>query len=201
MPKPRPNKAANKAADKAARPPGPCPTRASLQEAALRHLTRFATTQAGLLRVLDRRILRWQHASQADSDIVAPARAAARDVVQSLVESGAIDDAGFAEARARRLVRAGRSRRAVSAHLSARGIATETAAAALPDPDAEFMAAIALARRRRLGPFRSPDAEPGDPARTLAIFARAGFPRDIAERALRLEPDEAADRLATFKRA
>ena len=196
-----PDEASDKAGRKAARPPGPCPTRASLHAVALRHLARFASTQAGLLRVLDRRILRWQHASQADNDVVAPARAAAREVAQALVDSGAIDDAGFAEARARRLVRAGRSRRAVSAHLSAKGIAIDTAAAALPDPEAEFMAAIALARRRRLGPFHPPGAEPGDPGRTLAIFARAGFPRDIAERALRLEPDEAVDRLATFKRA
>lgn len=152
-----------------------------------------------MLRVLDRRILRWQHATESPSDIVAPARAAAREVVAALVASGAIDDAGFAQTRARRLVRAGRSRRAVSAHLSAKGVDSAAADAALPDDAAEFLAAIGLARRRRLGPFQPPDAEPGDPARTLAIFGRAGFPRDVAERALRLDPEAAVDLLAKLR--
>ena len=166
----------------------------------MRHLARFSATQAGLLRVLDRRILRWQHASEASAEQVAPARAAARLVVEALVSSGMIDDAAYAEARARRLVRAGRSRRAVSAHLAAKGVRSDTADAALPDPEAEFQAAVALARRRRLGPFQPSDADPPDPARTLAVFARAGFPRDVAERALRLDLDEAAAVVAALKR-
>lgn len=194
MPKPRP--------DRAPRPAGPPPDRASLHDAALHHLARYAATQAGMLRVLERRILRWQRAAEADSEAAGPAMAAARAVVAALAESGVIDDAGFAAARARRLVRSGRSRRAVSAHLMAKGVAAETADAALPDAQAEMAAAVALARRRRVGPFRPP--EEGEPdadarARTLAIFGRAGFGRDVAERALRLDPDEAADWLLALK--
>ena len=199
MPKPRP--------DKAPRPAGPPPDRASLHEAALRHLARYAATQAGMLRVLERRILRWQRAASADSEAAAPALRAAREVVAALAATGVIDDAGFAAARARRLVRAGRSRRAVSAHLQAKGVSAETAGAALPGEAAEMAAAVALARRRRVGPFRrsedggpdenAPDAEAR--ARTLAIFARAGFGREVAERALRLDADEAAEWLLSLK--
>jgi regulatory protein len=103
-----------------------------------------------------------------------------------------LNDAVFAENRARSLARAGRSRRAVAAHLAARGIGGEMAQTVLPDdPEVELAAAVAHARRRRLGPFRT---MPGDPARLqkeLAAFARAGFSRDVATRALRMEPEAA----------
>ncbi|MDT7952274.1 MAG: RecX family transcriptional regulator [Acetobacteraceae bacterium] len=182
------------------RPPGKPPDRAALHEAALRHLARFAATEIGLLRVLDRRIGRWQRASEAPDEAAAPCRQAAREVVRALVAAGALDDAVFAAARARRLVRAGRSRRAVQAHLAAKGVDAETAGAALPDPEAEFLAAIAFLRRRRFGPFRPTD-DGADRVRELATLARAGFPRDVAERALRLEPGDAAELLAQLKRA
>ena len=193
----------NSRQDAAPRPPGKQPDRSTLHEAALRHLARFAATEVGLLRVLERRILRWQRASGETDATVTTSRAAARDVVQALVAAGALDDATFAAARARRLVRAGRSRRAVSAHLAAKGVDAETASAALPSAEAEFLAAIAFLRRRRLGPFRPPAQDAADPVdrmRELATIGRAGFPRDIAERALRLDPAEAAELLAELKR-
>lgn len=192
MPRPR--------QESAPRPPGKQPDRKALHEAALRHLARFAATETGLLRVLDRRILRWQRASGEPDDTAASSRTAAREVVKALVAAGALDDTSFATARARRLVRAGRSRRAVSAHLAAKGVDAETANAALPGVEAEFLAAIAFVRRRRFGPFRPPTDDPVDPVRELATLGRAGFPRDVAERALRLEPGEAADLLADLKR-
>lgn len=189
-------------------PPGPAPDRAVLHEAALRHLARYGATEAGLIRVLDRRIARWARAAGATDEAAAPARAAAREVARAMVGVGAIDDAAFAAARARRLLRSGRSRRAVSAHLAAKGVDQETAASALPCGEAEWLAAIVHARKRRIGPFRAPDSDSdsGDGAdserarRELAAMARAGFPRDVAERALALDPDEAATLLLQFKR-
>ena len=41
------------------------PDEARLHEAALTHIARYATTRAGLLRVLDRRIDRWARAAEA----------------------------------------------------------------------------------------------------------------------------------------
>ena len=176
--------------------PGPVPDRGALHEAALTHLSRYAATEAGLVRVLDRRIARWARAAGAADEDVILSRRTAREVARALVGSGAVDDAAFAEARARRLVRAGRSRRAVAAHLAAKGVGSEQAQAAMPDPEAEFLAAIAFVRRRRIGPFGDPDAEP---ARPLAAMARAGFPRDVAERALQMSRDEAEKRLLALK--
>lgn len=187
------------------RPAGPAPSAAALHEAALLHLSRFAATEAGLLRVLLRRIDRWSRAArdqEADPDAVAAqaaqATAAAREVVARLAASGAVDDAAFAESRARRLIRAGRSRRAVGAHLASKGVAAETARAVLPDdPDTELAAALAFARRRRIGPFRAPAVDPDaipdaeGLSREYAAFARAGFPQSVAGRALRMDAETA----------
>ena len=173
------------------RPPrtaGKPPTEATLREAALNHLARYATTRAGLVAVLDRRIARWLRASEAaegSADTAVTARAAARLVADKLVALGLVNDAAFAAARARSLARAGRSRRAVAAHLAARGIAPEAAQAAVPDnPELEFAAAVAYARRRRLGPFRTGAADAARAQKELGAFARAGFSREVAERAL-----------------
>ncbi|MBS0559734.1 MAG: RecX family transcriptional regulator [Proteobacteria bacterium] len=190
-------------------PPDDPPGQARLHEAALRHLARYAATAAGLTRVLDRRIARWAREAGADGDeaarieaAAAEARRAARAVVARLVAAGAVDDAAFAAARAKRLARSGRSRRAAAAHLAARGVDAETAGAALgADGGDELASALVLARRRRIGPFRTgeaPDAE--GRMRELAVLARAGFPREVAERALRMPGEEAAEIVAALLR-
>ncbi len=180
-------------------PAGPAPARSRLHEAALTHLARFAVTEAGLVRVLDRRIDRWARAAGAegtpDPDAVAGAkqasRQAAREVVRALVQSGVVDDTAFAGARARSLTRAGRSRRAVSAHLAAWGVPQDVAQAALPEPESELAAALAYARRRRLGPFRVQEADADIQRKELGALARAGFPQPVAQQALCMDPEDA----------
>jgi regulatory protein len=174
------------------RPAGPQPTEARLREAALRHLERHAATSATLSRVLANRVRRWVLAStlddEAKAEAAATARAAIPKVVAALVQARALDDAAFAESRARRLARAGGSRRRIAAHLAARGVALAT------ETD-EFAAALAFARRRRLPPFGQPFADAPGRLKALAALARAGFSRDIAERVLRADLDEAEARL------
>lgn len=175
-------------------PDTPALSEAALHEAALAHLARYGATEAGLLRVLERRILRWRRAATGDAETLdraaAAARLAARRIVAQLAAAGGVDDAAFAHARAARLNRSGRSRRAIAAHLAARGVAPEIAAASLPETaESELAAALIFARRRRLGPFRTvPETAPG---RELAALARAGFSRVIAEQALAMSPDAA----------
>mgnify|MGYP002654780168 FL=1 len=182
---------------KAPRPAGHPPSAARLAEAAAAHLARFAATEAGLKRVLARRIDRWARAAEAEGQPdVAPraasAKAAIAEVAQRLVAGGAVDDAAFAESRARRLLRTGRSRRATLAHLREKGVDATTAAAALPEGEAvEIAAALAFCRRRRIGPFGPPDPPPEARLKALGALARAGFGRDVAGRALRMEPAEA----------
>lgn len=173
---------------------------AALREAALAYVTRYGGTEAALARALTRRIRRWADAlasvEDADRDAIAAEagklRAAAARVVADLVAMGAVNDHAFAESRARRLRRAGRSRRAVLAHLAARGVAGEAAGVAVPeDAEAEFAAALAFARRRRVGPFAMVEPEPDAQSRILMAFGRAGFSGSIARRALECDREEA----------
>jgi regulatory protein len=178
----------------------------TLRAAAMAHLARFAATQAGLARILERKIETWARMSADDRDEVAARAAEARktipEIVRTLAESGAVSDAAFAQTRARALARAGRSRRAIGAHLATRGVPAPLAAEALPDnPLQEFVAALIHARKRRLGPWRKQDPSPDALRRELGSLARAGFAHDIALRALRTECDAAEAAINAFRAA
>jgi regulatory protein len=184
------------------RPVGPPPDEQSLRNSALFYLARYAATQAGLARVLIRRVDRWARAAGAAPEQVAACKAAAHAVAARLAEAGAVDDAAFAEARARSLARAGRSRRAISAHLAGKGVPAEIAAVAVPsDPDAELAAALAYARRRRIGPFRLAPADQEQRLRELGKLARAGFAQSVAARALGLDLDTAEDLVVRLRQS
>jgi regulatory protein len=174
--------------------PSPAPNEATLHEAALSYLARYAASQAGLIRVLDRRVARWARGvAEVEPETMAACRAAVRRVAARLVQSGVIDDAAFAAGRARSLARAGRSRRAVAAHLGARGIAGALVDAVLPEtPGDELAACVVLVRKRRFGPFRAPERE-ADRMRELGVLARAGFSHDVAARALDMDAEAAED--------
>jgi regulatory protein len=196
-------------ARRAQRPAGNAPTASRLREAALLHLARFAATQAGLQRVLERRVDRWARAAEAEGQsrehiatAAATARAAAAEVAAAMVQAGAVDDAAFAESRARRLARSGRSRRAIAAHLAGKGVDAGTAAAALPEgEEAELDAALAYCRRRRIGPFARAPEDADRQRKSLAALARGGFAHGVARRALAMDPAAAEDRLLSARRA
>ncbi len=183
----------------------PPPDPGSLYQSALRYLARYAATEAGLRRVLSRRIDRWARA-QIDADaaepVIAAARAAVDGVVKRLADAGAVSDQAFAANRARTLIRGGQSPRSVHARLVAKGVASELArAASTTDAETELGAALVLLRKRRIGPYRS--AETPDAAvrmKEMGLLARAGFSRDIAEQALATPREEAENRIRELRR-
>lgn len=151
------------------------PDAASLREAALAHLARFATTRRNLEQVLVRRVRRWGvralKAGMEESEIAAcevALRPLIAEIVAGMEELGAVDDAQFARSRARNLTRTGRSRRAVAAHLMVKGVDSATTETALEESlgsgeqarEAELAAALVLARKRRIGPFQRPPVAP-----------------------------------------
>jgi regulatory protein len=188
---------------RAPRPAGKPPNAASLREAAIAHLGRYSATEAGLRRVLERRVDRWARRAETEGaerdalvELVAAGRAAAAEVARAMVAGGHVDDAAYAEARARRLARGGRSRRAIGAHLAAKGIAAEIAAAVLPaDAESELDAALVYCRRRRTGPFARAPMDAAARLKALAALARNGFSRNVAERALDMGTDAAETRI------
>jgi regulatory protein len=166
------------------------PDEAKLYEAALNHLARYAATEAGLARVLARKIDRWARLQGEDQTAAAAVKAAKSSippVLARLKAANVLNDDAFAESRARRLTREGKSRRAALAHLAAKGVAAEAAKIAVADdPARELAAACAFLRRRRAGPFgEAPELK------ILGAMARAGFSQSTARAALRMEKEEA----------
>jgi regulatory protein len=168
---------------------GKPPDASRLYEAALNHMARFAATEAGLARVLARRVERWGRlqGEEGEAEEIAHAMRRAKaeipGVLSRLRELGVLNDEAFASSRAKRLTKAGKSRRATLAHLAAKGVAAPN----LPDdPERELAAACAYLRRRRAGPFGPAPAD-----KILAAMARGGFSQAIARRALALDQEEA----------
>lgn len=183
----------------------PSPDVGSLYQAALRHLARYAATEAGLRRVLGKRVDRWARL-QPDPEVAAPVVAAAHDaiedVVDRLVKAGALSDAAFAENRAKSLVRGGQSNRAVQARLMAKGIAAELArAASINELENELAAALVLVRKRRIGRYRvTEEVDAAVRIKELGLLARAGFSRDVAQQALEMSREEAETLIFDLRR-
>ena len=165
---------------------------ADLKDAALHYLGRYAASTTRLRQVLKRRIHRSAKENELDPQ---PLLEELERVVAMLIRTGLLNDASFAEGRVRSLNRRGGSRRQIAAKLGAAGVAQATTAKALAGleeelPDAEFAAAIAYAKRRRLGAFRAQrDESPDRRRKDLMAMARAGFALDLARRALKGEEE------------
>ncbi|WP_342149191.1 RecX family transcriptional regulator [Methylorubrum sp. SB2] len=147
-----------------------------------------------LARRVDRRCRSRDEASDAHAGLIA-------ETVARAQRAGLIDDARFAAARLATLRRRGASTRQARAKLSEKGIDADTIASAMTDEredageeaDTERQAALAYARRRRLGPHRPPGARAANRERDLAAMARAGFPYALARAVLEAEADDSPD--------
>lgn len=105
------------------------------------------------------------------------------DLVRRYTGVGLLNDEVFAKARVSTLRRQGRSRRAIEARLQGKGLPRGEIEAAMAGEEegAEFDAALHLARKKKLGPFRVKEA---DPKKEMAAMARAGFSFEVAKRVL-----------------
>lgn len=165
-----------------------------LENAALHYLERFASSSANLKRVLlrkvDRSVAHWggergDHLAQIEATI------------EKLARLGYLNDAAYAEAKVRALHRQGKGSRTIRATLAAKGVGGELTAAALdtlaedvPEPD--LAAAIRLAKKRRLGPFRA-EGRAEMRQKDLAALARSGFDFDTCRRVIEAESAEALE--------
>lgn len=176
------------------------PTPQNLANVAFHYLGRYAASEASLRRVLTnrlRRIMMQNTEFAADVERQQLLRSAIETIIATHTRTGVINDSAFSETKVNSLRRQGRSRRIIEQKLTIKGIASEKIAAALEghndgaDPqEVEFKAALALARRRKLGPFRKIPADPDLTRKEFATLARAGFSSDIARRVLKAEAPE-----------
>jgi regulatory protein len=172
--------------------PGRPITARYLQNAASFYLERYPSTAEGLRRVLERRV---RKAETADAPIVEHVERVIAEIVAKFVAAGVIDDKAFAQTKARALHRRGTSSRLTRQKLRLAGIDPGTLDQAMAGLDQEldtdpqqreWQAAVALARRRRLGPFRKKERKEHR-NRDLAAMARGGFDYDLARRVIDAE--------------
>lgn len=167
-----------------------------LENAALHYLERFASSSANLRRVLmrkvDRSLVHW------GGDRAEAARQV-EAVVEKLARLGYVDDAAYAAMRTRSLHRQGKGSRTIRATLAAKGVGgdlAETALAALAGEVAEpdLAAALRLARKRRLGPFRPPAERAERRHKDMAALARGGFDFETVRRVIEAEDPDSLER-------
>ena len=169
-----------------------------LQNAATFYLERYPSTAEGLRRVLMRRV---RKAEMAEAPVIDNVKQAIDAIVATFVEAGVIDDKAFAQTKARSLHRRGNSTRLTRQKLAFSGVDVDTIDKAMAGLDQEldtdprqreWQAAIALARRRRLGPFRQKEREEHRD-RDLAAMARGGFDYQLARKVIEARDPDALD--------
>jgi len=163
------------------------------------YLQRFSASTERLRQVLARRV---ERSARAHPSVDRDEAAAWIDaIVVKFQRLELLDDARHAETKAGALFRRGESRRAIAARLRAEGLDRETIEAALetltdaaPGPDPDLAAAATLARRKRLGPYRtSTEDRAAHRQRDMAALARKGFGARVALTVLDAEDVETLD--------
>jgi len=168
------------------RHPLPPLDRAALERLALRYVERFATTRGRLTDYLKRKIRErgW------DGEPADPAAIAER-----FAALGYVDDRAYGEAKASAMARRGLGARRVAGALHQAGITGEDAdAIAAGIEERALDAALAFARRRRIGPFAAVEADRPLREKQIGAMLRAGHSPALARRIANMTPgDDLAD--------
>lgn len=173
------------------RPPKPLDT-ARLRDLALAYVARFSTSSAKLEAYLQRKLRERGWDGEAAPD---PAGLAAQ-----FVELGYIDDEAYARMKAGSLLRRGYGARRIEGTLFRDGIDDHGRQRAAPSASEARQAVLALARKRRFGPFALERGQPlpDRPVREkqLAALLRAGHPLDFAREMVNAQTVEQAEEWA-----
>jgi regulatory protein len=164
------------------RRPVPALDRPALERLALRYVERFATTRGRLTDYLKRKIRErgW------DGEPADPAA-----IAEHMAELGYIDDRAYGEAKASAMARRGLGARRVAGALHQAGVKGEDAEAIAPGiADRALDAAVAFARRRRIGPFAEEPADRPLREKQIGAMLRAGHSPTLARRIASMKPGE-----------
>ena len=167
------------------RPPPPPLDAAALDRLALRYVERFATTRGKLADYLHRKIRErgW------DGPAADPVALAER-----MAGLGYVDDRAFAAARVGAMARRGLGARRIDGALRQAGIDDDDRSDLAPDIERNgAAAALAFARRRRIGPWGTGITDRATREKQVAALSRAGHRFDLARRIVALPPGEPPD--------
>lgn len=162
-----------------------------LRDLAVSYVARFSTSSAKLEAYLQRKLRErgWSDASPPD----------AAGLAAQFVELGYIDDDAYARMKADALLRRGYGARRIEGALFQDGIDGKGREAVAPNKSEARQAVLALARKRRFGPFARDGRRPDDRAvreKQLAALLRAGHPLDFARKMVNAETVEQAEEWA-----
>lgn len=152
----------------------------SLNWFALRYVERYATTREKLRKYLNNKLYErgWGGEGQAPIDAL----------VDRFTELRYVDDRGYGETKAKSLERRGYGLRRVDQALMAAGIDSEMREDIRGEVD-EGEAALAYARRKRIGPFAAEKPSPELKQKQFAAMVRAGHSFDRVKAILGAESE------------
>ncbi len=161
--------------------------KAVLQEMALSYVARYATSSAKLERYLKRKLFErgWDEEEADEPDV--------DGLVSRYVELGYIDDEAFARAKSGSLLRRGYGKRRVNQTLGQDGIASEIREDVAPGEAQQRHAALAMAKKRRFGPFANTPVESDKREKHIAAMLRAGHNLDSAREMVNAASQAAAE--------
>ncbi|HSG54865.1 MAG TPA: RecX family transcriptional regulator [Paracoccaceae bacterium] len=156
---------------------------------ALSYVARYATSGARLERYLKRKLREsgWAN-EECPPDVAA--------LVETYAGLGYVDDRGFAQARSSSLLRRGYGARRVDQALGQDGIAPEIRSAVAASESQLRHAALAMASKRRFGPFGNEPPERERREKQLSAMLRAGHSLDFAREMVNAASTEHAEEWA-----
>lgn len=163
--------------------------RASLNDLALSYVARFATSSAKLEAYLLRK-LRERGVIEGSEPIDV------NEIVQRLVDLKYIDDGAYAQAKADGLLRRGYGARRVDQALRGAGIESEIRENVAPSQPSARHAALAMASKRRFGPFGAQSPDRNLREKQLAAMVRAGHSFDMARKLIEARDEQEAEEWA-----
>ena len=169
-----------------------------LHNAGLYYLQRFSSSSENFKKIMIRKVRKScaHHKDQDYEECCTMVDA----LVEKFIALDLLNDDLYTASKINTLRRQGKSERAILSNLRSKGLSAKQIQKHLErhnlemadnSKDAEQMAALIFARKKRLGPFQGQKETPHEKA--LASLARAGFSYDIAQKTLKYSSEEAEE--------
>lgn len=158
-----------------------------LKNIALYYLKRFESSVANLRSVLQRRVN--DYAYQNKEFDRGEAYQWIEDILADFQRYGYLNDSRYAEVKVKDYMSAGKSVRYIKGKMREKGIDEEILSALLEDQEYdEFEAALKLAKKKHIGPFRKDEeARFENRQKDMGTLVRAGFSYDVVQRVVGYE--------------
>ena len=162
---------------------------ARLDELALAYVARFAASAAKLESYLQRKLRERGWQGEGEPPL--------HEILTRFIAAGYVDDAAYARMKAGSLRRRGYGERRIGEALGAAGIAEDLRADVRGGEGEQRAAALAYARRKRLGPFGG-EVDRAGREKQLAALLRAGHRMDHARALVQAGDIDAAEEWAAL---